>query len=258
MTERSVVFVGAGPGDPRLITVRGREMLEGADLVLYAGSLVSPALLDWCGDGCRRVDSASLDLDAQIDLMVEAAEAGQQVVRLHTGDPSLYGAIAEQIALLRRRGVAVSVVPGVSSFQAAAARLSIEYTIPGGTQTVICTRRKGRTPVPDGESLDRLAAHGSTLVLFLSSGQAQAVVDDLLAGGRDGATPAACVYRATWPDERIIRTSLADLPRAMEEAAIENHALLIVGECLLPSEGRSRLYDGAFSHGFRPARPDHE
>lgn len=248
---RSVLFVGAGPGDRRLITVRGREVLEEADLVLYAGSLVSPDLLDWCRDDCRRVDSASLDLEAQVDLMAEAVEKGKKVVRLHTGDPSLYGAIAEQIALLREREIDVSLIPGVSSFQAAAARLGIEYTIPGGTQTVICSRRKGRTGVPDGESLDRLASIGSTLVLFLSSGQVRAVVDDLLAGGRDGTTPAACVYRATWPDERIVRTSLADLPRAMEEAAIVNHALIIVGDCLIAPGGRSRLYDGAFSHGFR-------
>jgi precorrin-4/cobalt-precorrin-4 C11-methyltransferase len=251
MTGHSVSFVGAGPGDPRLITVLGRDLLEKADLVLYAGSLVSPAVLDWCSKDCRLVDSASIDLETQINIMVAAVEAGQKVVRLHTGDPSLYGAIAEQIALLDRQGIAVSIVPGVSSFQAAAARLAIEYTIPGGTQTVICSRRKGRTPVPDEESLDRLAAHGSTLVLFLSSGQAQAVVDDLIAAGRSKTTPAACVYRATWPDERIIRTSLADLPQAMEEASIENHALLIVGDCLLPSGGRSCLYDRSFSHGFR-------
>lgn len=256
MTERLVLFVGAGPGDRRLITVRGRELLEEADLVLYAGSLVSPDLLSWCRHDCHCVDSASLDLEAQIDVMATAVEAGKKVVRLHTGDPSLYGAIAEQIDLLRQRGIEVSLVPGVSCFQAAAARLSIEYTIPGGTQTVICSRRKGRTPVPDDESLHRLAAIGSTLVLFLSAGQAQAVVDDLLAGGREETTPAACVYRATWPDERIIRTCLADLPRAMEEASITNHALIIVGDCLLSPEGRSCLYDGAFSHGFRARRRD--
>lgn len=251
--QAEVTIVGAGPGDPELLTLKGKRLLETADLVVYAGSLVAPALLTFCTPSCERVDSASLDLEEQVELMSRAALEGRRVVRLHTGDPSLYGATAEQIRELEARGVGVTIVPGVSSLQAAAARLGVEYTVPGGTQTVICTRAAGRTPVPASESLERLAASQSTLVIFLSAGQADQVANALLRGGYAPDTPSACVYRATWPDERILRTRLDELARRMDEAGIANHALLVIGSCLAPGEAKSLLYDGSFSHGFRNA-----
>lgn len=253
-TQPRVLFVGAGPGDPELITLKGKRLLEEADIVVYAGSLVSLRILDHCREECRKVDSAPLSLEDQVEIMATEAHKGAHVVRLHTGDPSLYGAIAEQRRLLEKKGITVDFVPGVSSFQGTASVLGIEYTVPGGTQTVICTRHAGRTPVPEEESLIRLGAHGSTLVIFLSAGQPEAVRDDLLAAGRSPETPAACVYRATWPDQKIIRSTLAELPCKMKEACIDKHALLVVGECLDPGDRRSLLYHPSFEHGFRKGK----
>ncbi len=250
-TEPRVLFVGAGPGDPELITLKGKRLLGEADIVVYAGSLVSPRILEHCRPDCRIVDSAPLSLEKQVEVMTEGARRGDKVVRLHTGDPSLYGAIAEQRRLLEAGGIAVDFVPGVSSFQGTAAALGIEYTVPGGTQTVICTRRTGRTPVSEEESLVRLGAHGSTLVIFLSSGQPEAVRDDLLEAGRAPEIPAACVYRATWEDQKIIRSTLAELPARMRKEGIDRHALIVVGECLDPGDRRSLLYHPSFEHGFR-------
>lgn len=247
-----IYIVGAGPGDPELITVRGVRLLERASLVVYAGSLVNPELLAYCRPECRVLDSASMTLEEIVGEMARDALAGRVVVRLHTGDPSLYGAIAEQISRLADIGVCCSIVPGVSSLQGAASRLGMEYTIPGGTQTLICTRVSGRTPVPDAESVERLASHGSTLVFFLSSEMVDEVAASCLRAGRPPDTPAAWICRATWPDERSEVTTLAGLAGSMRAAGIDKHALIIVGECLKPERSaRSLLYHPDFSHGFR-------
>jgi precorrin-4/cobalt-precorrin-4 C11-methyltransferase len=252
MSSRWKVFiVGAGPGDPELLTLRGARLLGEADLVLYAGSLVNERILDRCKAGCEKINSIDVDLDEQAGIMTKAARAGRMVVRLHTGDPCLYGAISEQIARLGENGVECEIIPGVSSFQGAAARLGIEYTIPGGTQTLICTRITGRTKVPESEEMSGLAAHGASLVVFLSAGMAEAVAGKCREAGMPGDTPAAWIYRATWDDERSCLTTLDDLPRSMREAGISNHALIIIGECLKRDPAsRSLLY----THGFEGGR----
>lgn len=248
---KTVNFVGAGPGAPDLITVRGSELLKTADLVVYAGSLVNPEILGICRDDCTIMDSAFMSLEEQVSAMAASAETGSSVVRLHTGDPSLYGAVAEQKRLLEERGIEVRFVPGVSSLQATAAALGIQYTVPGETQTLICTRKGGRTPVPERESLDKLAAHGSTRVLFLTAGQVKEATDELIKGGLDPKTPAACVYRASWDDEIILRSDLSGLAEAMRERGIDHQALIVIGKCLDPGEASSLLYDSGFSHRFR-------
>lgn len=250
-------IVGAGPGDPELITLKGARLLGSADVVVYAGSLVNPAILKHCRPDCRRFDSSSMTLEEQVDAMAGAVASGKFVVRLHTGDPSLYGAISEQIHRLAERGVVCEIVPGVSSLQAVAARLGVEYTVPGGTQTLICTRMPGRTPVPRAESVGGLAAHESTLVLFLSADRATEFVDACLEAGRSPDTPAAWVYRATWPDEQICVTTLSALPGALLEAGISKHALIVVGDCLdRDRSARSLLYAPDFSHGARRGHCD--
>ena len=251
---KDIVFVGAGPGDPELITLKGKNLLEKADLVIYAGSLVNPEILGYCKESCITLDSASMNLEEQVESMTAAAVAGKAVVRLHTGDPSLYGAIEEQKRLLLERDMNVRFVPGVSSLQGAASALGIQYTIPGETQTLICTRREGRTPVPDSEKLALLGSHGSTMVIFLSASQAENVSSDLIEGGRSPETPAACVYRATWEDEIVIRSTLAKLPEEMSKQGIDRQALIIVGDCIAPSDRKSLLYDKTFTHGYREGK----
>jgi precorrin-4/cobalt-precorrin-4 C11-methyltransferase len=248
---KKVFIVGAGPGDPELLTLKGARLLGSADLVIYAGSLVNEKILEICPEGCEKVNSLYLSLEKQAEMMKEAVSDGLSVVRLHTGDPCLYGAISEQIDFLSGLGIECEIVPGVSSFQGAAARLGIEYTIPGGTQTLICTRMAGRTPVPEREDLERLASHGASLVLFLSAEMAGEAAEKCVSAGLPGDTPAAWVYRATWDDERMCVTSLENLSNSMKEAGIKNHALIIIGECLKrdPSS-RSMLY----THGFEGGR----
>ncbi|MDR3076744.1 MAG: precorrin-4 C(11)-methyltransferase [Synergistaceae bacterium] len=246
-----VYIVGAGPGDPELLTLKGARLLGKADFVMYAGSLVNEKILEICPDGCEMINSVSLDLDEQVRLMTGAVREGRSVVRLHTGDPCLYGAISEQMERLGKNGIECEIVPGVSSFQGAAARLGIEYTIPGGTQTLICTRMAGRTPVPDEEDLSALASHRASLVVFLSSGMTEAVVEKCVAAGVPKDTPAAWIYRATWEDERSCLTTLGDLPRSIGEAGISRHALIIIGECLRRDPGlRSLLYTHGFEGGL--------
>lgn len=242
-------FVGAGAGDPELITLKGYHLMQEAELIIYAGSLVNPALLGYARNEARIVNSASLDLDEIVKLMAEAYQKGEKVVRLHTGDPSIYGAIGEQMAKLDELGIPYAVVPGVSSFLAAAASLGREYTIPDGTQTLIITRMEGRTPVPTTEEMKSLAAHGSSMAIFLSVGMIDLVVNELL-NAYSPETPAAVVEKASWPEERkIVGTleSIADLTRA---AGINKTALILVGD-FLRNTGRSKLYDKGFSHGFR-------
>ena len=253
-----VVFVGAGPGDPDLITVAGRKALEAADLVVYAGSLVSLEMLSWCRESCERVDSAGLDLEAIIGHLARGWQAGQRVARLHTGDPSLYGAIAEQIAALEARGIAWRVIPGVTAAFAAAAHLGLEYTLPELTQTLILTRAAGRTPVPSAESLAALAAHGSSLAIYLSAGQAGAVSTALQAAFGPEA-PVALAYRVSWPDQRLVWTTARDLPQAFADHGLTRQVLILAGPAVMArAQGRaapaSKLYDARFSHGFRAGK----
>jgi precorrin-4/cobalt-precorrin-4 C11-methyltransferase len=244
-------FVGAGPGAPDLITVRGARLLGQADVVVYAGSLVNPELLDLCKDGCALHDSSGMTLAQIVDVMAKADAESRTCVRLHTGDPSLYGAVREQVEALRARGIAFDMVPGVSSFLGAAASLATELTSPEVSQSVILTRAAGRTPVPAAENLAGLASHGCTMVVFLSAGRLQEVQDELLAGGYEQDTPAAIVYKATWPDELVCRCSVSTLAECGAKNHISKTALIVVGEALGDLRAQSKLYDPTFSHGFR-------
>lgn len=245
-----VVFVGAGPGDPELITLKGRRLLDQADLVVYAGSLVNDALLDGIAAACH--DSAPLDLEAIMTLLAEGYRQGLKTVRLHTGDPAIYGAIREQMQWLDRASIPYEVVPGVSSAFAAAAALKKELTVPEVTQTVIFTRQAGRTPVPERESLANLARAQATMCIFLSVSMIGRVVDDLLAGGYPADTPVAVVERASWPDEQIVRGVLANITATIEGSGIRKTAMIVVGPALAEdSRIVSKLYDAGFSHEYR-------
>lgn len=245
-----IFFIGAGPGAKDLITVRGMNLLSRAGLVIYAGSLVNPELLEYCPSNCKILNSASMTLEQVIAALSQADPAAVNV-RLHTGDPSIYGAIREQMDALDALNLPYEVVPGVSSMNAAAAVLRAEYTLPGVSQTVIVSRRAGRTPMPEGEDIPSLAAHGASMVLFLSVGMLPDLCRELMAGGYAPETPAAVVYKATWPDERVVRGTLATLPQLAE--GIGRTALVLVGGFLSGPYQRSRLYDPSFSHMFREA-----
>ena len=249
-----IQFVGAGPGDPELITVKGKRLLEAADVIVYAGSLVNPALLGYAKEGAEIFNSASMTLQEVLDVMVPAAQAGRAVVRLHTGDPSIYGAIQEQMDALDGVGVSYEVVPGVSSFLATAAALKQEYTLPDVSQTVIVTRMEGRTPVPPKEKLASLASHQATMCIFLSVHMIQDVVDELLAGGYTPETPIAVVQRASWPDQRILRGRLKDIAAKAAEEGVDRTAMIVVGHCLDKEYELSRLYAPEFGHMFREAK----
>lgn len=244
-------FVGAGPGDPELITVRGRRFLEEAGTIIYAGSLVNPAILGWAKSGCQIYDSAGMTLEQVLEAMEAAEKTGKDTVRLHTGDPSLYGAVREQMDALDNRGISWDVTPGVSAFSGAAAALGTEYTLPGLSQTLIITRMEGRTPVPETESLASLASHQASMALYLSAGMAAKVRDALLEGGVPPQTPAAIVYKATWPEERVFRGTVGSLVEMAEENGITKTALILVGKFLEENYERSKLYDPGFSHGYR-------
>lgn len=249
---KMIYFVGAGSGDPELITLKGYKLLQEADLVVYAGSLVNEKILDYCKEGARKVNSAHLDLEEIVNPMIEAYNKGEKVVRLHTGDPSLYGAIGEQMDLLDEKGIPYKTIPGVSSFLAAAAALKKEYTIPDGTQTVIVTRLEGRTPVPASENLASLAKHGSSMAIFLSVGMIDKVVEQLLEGYTPD-TPAAVVEKASWPEERVIKGTLSNLAQMTQEAGITKTALILVGH-FIAQTGKSKLYDREFTHEFREGK----
>ena len=248
-----VHFVGAGPGAPDLITQRGAKLLGGADVVIYAGSLVNPALLGLCREGCSVYNSAQMTLEQVLDVMKDAASRGLDVVRLHTGDPCLYGAIREQMDALDALGIAYDDTPGVSSFCGAAAAACAEYTLPGVSQSVIITRMAGRTPVPERESIAALAAHGATMVIFLSAGMLEGLQRELLRGAYTEETPSAIVYKASWPEEKVVRCTLGTLERAGRENGISKTALILVGDFLAPCYERSKLYDPSFSTEFREA-----
>lgn len=245
-----IYFVGAGPGDPELITLKGYHLLKRADLVIYAGSLVNEKLLEYSQPETKIYNSAQLNLEEIVVLMAEGHSRGEMVVRLHTGDPSLYGAIGEQMQALDDREIPYEIVPGVSSFLAAAAAVQREYTVPDETQTLIITRIEGRTPVPPAEDMKLLAAHGSSMVIFLSVDMIEKVVEQMLQGGYRPETPAAVVEKASWPEERIVRGTLSTIAALTRAEGINKTALIMVGK-FLQDTGKSKLYDREFSHGYR-------
>ena len=248
-----VYIVGAGAGDPELITVKGQKLLQKADVIIYAGSLVNPALLDFAKEGAEIHDSASMTLPEVIETIEKAVAKDLMVVRLHTGDPSIYGAIQEQMDALKKKGIDFEVVPGVSSFLATAAALKQEYTLPGISQTVIITRNEGRTPVPEREKLRSLAAHQATMCIFLSITMLEDVVKELVEGGYAPDTPIAIVQRASWPEQKIVRATLETIVAEIVDKGIDRTAMIVVSRCLGADYELSRLYAPEFSHMFREA-----
>ena len=250
-----IYFIGAGPGATDLITVRGQKLLEEADVVIYAGSLVNKELLESCKDDAEIYNSAEMTLEEVLEVMEKAEKNGQVTVRLHTGDPSLYGAIREQMDALDALGIAYESVPGVSSFCGAAASLNLEYTLPDVSQTVIITRLEGRTAVGEKEQLRSLASHNATLVLFLSSGMTEKVQSELLEAGLSPETPVAIVYKATWSDEKRVVCTVATLAESAKAAGISKTALIIVGDVVSHTKySRSKLYDPTFTTEFRKGK----
>ena len=247
-------FVGAGSGASDLITVRGARLLSEADVVIWAGSLVNQELLSYCKEGCEIHDSARLTLEEVIEIIKKAEAEGKTTVRLHTGDSSIYGAVREQFDELEKLGFAYDVTPGVSSFCGAAASLKTEYTLPGVSQTVIITRAAGKTPVPERESIASLAAHGATMVLFLSTSLIRELQDELLRGGYGADTPAAVVYKATWPDEKIFRCTVGTLHETVSGNGLTKTSLIIIGNCMGEEYLRSLLYHPHFTTEFRNAK----
>ena len=247
-------FVGAGSGAPDLITIRGKKFLEEADVVIYAGSLVNPQLLEYTREGCEIYNSAKMTLEEVLDVMFAAEETGKMTVRLHTGDPCLYGAIREQMDVLDEKGIEYDYCPGVSSFCGAASALNLEYTLPDVSQSVIITRMAGRTPVPEKEEIASLAAHQATMVVFLSTGMLPQLTERLLAGGYKEDTPAAIVYKATWEDEKTFVCTVGTLAKTAEENHVTKTALMIIGDVVSHSHyQRSELYNPAFTTEFREA-----
>ena len=251
-------FVGAGPGAVDLITVRGMELIKNADVIIYAGSLVNPALLEYAGEGTEIHDSAKMTLEEVLDVMIPAYEAGKEVVRLHTGDAGIYGAIREQMDELDNRGIPYATCPGVSAAFGAAASLNLEYTLPGISQTLILTRMEGRTAVPESEKIELLASHKASMAIYLSAGMLDELSKRLIAGGYEEDTPAALIYKATWPEEKKIVCTLGTLASEGEKAGIKKTAIVLVGDAIKTSNyERSKLYDPAFTTEFRQAKnPD--
>lgn len=247
-----VHFVGAGPGDKELITLKGYKALSKADIVVYAGSLINKELLEYCKEGCELHDSAYMNLEEITKVFVEGIKAGKEVVRLQTGDFSIYGSIREQVEELAKHEVGYDCIPGVSSFLGAASALGVEYTVPEVSQSVIITRMEGRTPVPALESLESYAQHQTSMVIFLSTQEIEKVVEKLVAGGYPENTPAAVVYKATWEDEKQIRGTLCDIAAKVRAEGINKTALIMVGRFLGKEYNYSKLYDKDFKHEFRP------
>jgi len=249
-----VHFVGAGSGAADLITLRGAKLLKEADVIIYAGSLVNPALLDMAKDNAEIHNSAAMTLDEVISVIQEAERLGKTTMRLHTGDPCIYGAIREQMDRLTDLGIQYDICPGVSSLCGAAAALKAEYTLPDVSQSVIITRMAGKTPVPEKESIASLAAHGATMVVFLSTGLLKELSQELIIGGYAPNTPAAIVYKATWPDEKVMRCTVDTLVDTAKQNGVTKTALIIVGNCLEGDYSLSRLYAADFSTEFREAK----
>ena len=248
-------FVGAGSGAADLITVRGQKFLQEADIIVYAGSLVNPQLLDYAKPGCSIYNSAKMTLEEVMEVMIEGAEQGKTVVRLHTGDPCLYGAIREQMDILDEKGLDYDYCPGVSSFCGAASALNLEYTLPDVSQSVIITRMAGRTPVPPKESIESFAAHNASMVVFLSTGLLEELSRRLIAGGYSEDTPAAIVYKATWDDEKSFVCTVGTLAQTAAENNITKTALMIIGDVVgCRNYDRSKLYDPTFTTEFRQGK----
>lgn len=248
-----VSFVGAGPGDVDLITIKGRRLLEEADVVIYAGSLVSKEHLNFCKEDCQLYNSASMTLEDVIQVIEDSTQKRLKVVRLHTGDPTIYGAIREQIDILDEKKIHYEVVPGVSSFTAACASINREFTLPEVSQTVILTRIEGRTPVPEGESLAELSAHQASMAIFLSVQNIDGVVKELLKGYKSLETPVAVVYKASWEDEEVLFGCLGDIAEKVKSKGINKMAQILVGNFIRGDYERSKLYDPEFTHKFRRA-----
>ncbi|MDR2198015.1 MAG: precorrin-4 C(11)-methyltransferase [Deltaproteobacteria bacterium] len=259
-SDNPVIFVGAGPGDPGLVTVAGKEALEQADLVVTAGSLVNPEILAYKKEGCLVIDSAPLNLTEITDHLINGREAGRRVVRLHTGDPSVYGAIYEQFLILAERKVPYRVIPGVSAAMAGAAALGLEYTLPEVTQSLIITRVQGRTPMPKGEDLESLAAHRASMALYLSAAEG-GEVGRVLSAAYGPEAPVALLYRVSWKDQRIVWTTAAHLAKTLKEEKLVRHTLMLTGPAVAALKNRenapkSRLYAKEFSHAHRKGESD--
>ncbi len=246
-----ICFVGAGPGDPELITLKGYNRLSNADIVVYAGSLVNPELLNYCKADCEIHNSAHMDLGEIIEVMARGIKENKNVVRLQTGDFSIYGSIREQIEELNKLDLEYELVPGVSSFLGAASALEVEYTVPEISQSVIITRMEGRTPVPEKESIRSFAAHNTSMAIFLSVQAISDVVSELVSGGYPVDTPCSVIYKATWPDQQIVRGTLEDIAVKVDEAGIKKTALILVGKFLGDTYYNSKLYDKEFAHEYR-------
>lgn len=245
-------FVGAGPGAPDLITVRGKQYLEKADVIIYAGSLVNPELLSYKKEGCEVYNSAKMTLEEVIAVMEQAEKSALTTVRLHTGDPCIYGAIREQMDILDEKKITYDSCPGVSSFCGAASALDLEYTLPDVSQSVVITRMAGRTPVPEKESIESFAAHQATMVVFLSTGMLQDLSHRLIAGGYTADTPAAIVYKATWDDEKTCVCTVGTLAETAKHEDITKTALMIIGDAVTHSNyDRSLLYHPEFTTEYR-------
>lgn len=253
-----IYIVGAGPGAEDLITVRGVELLKKADTIIYAGSLVNPGLLKYAKDDCSIYDSAKMTLEEVISVMENDDAPNKVIVRLHTGDPCIYGAIREQMDVLDSKNMEYEYVPGVSSFIGAASALKAEYTLPNVSQTVILTRMAGRTPVPEKEEIESLAAHQATMIIFLTSTMLKELSNRLIEGGYSPDTPAAIVYKATWPDQKVIRTTVKNIAVEAEKEGINKMALICVGNFLGDNYDRSKLYHPEFTHLFREGKQESE
>ena len=253
-----VYFIGAGPGDKELITVKGLKLLSAADCIIYAGSLINPELLEYAKSGCALYDSAKMTLEEVIEIMLKNEKLNMITARLHSGDPSIYGAVKEQIDILAKNGIAYKIIPGVSSFAGVAAALNVEYTLPGVSQTLILTRMEGRTPVPERERISELAKIQASMAIFLSSNMLPELSAKLIEGGYPKNTPAAIVYKATWPDEKIIRTTVEGLPVAGEKNNIGKTAIILVGNFLSGEYERSFLYNPEFTHEYRTGKTENE
>jgi len=255
VTKPKVCFVGAGPGDPELITLKAKRMIETADTIVYSGSLLNPKLLEYAKKDTELHDAAKIDREKIFEILRDAAKRGRFAIRLHDGDPAIFSAIKEQIDRLEQERIECEVVPGISALFAAAARLNLELTLPGVTQTVIITRAELRTPVPERERISELAKHRSTIAFYLSVHLTDHLVKELLAGGYPKETPAAVVYRASWDDERVILGTLEDIAKKVRAARINKTAVVVVGDVIRPKRYEfSKVYDPAFTHTYRKAR----
>src|ERR687890_2172282 len=254
--SNTVYFVGSGPGDPDLITIKAKKLLENADLVIYSGSLLNPELLQYAKKDAKLYDAALLNRDEIFTLLKDITKQGQLAIRFHDGDPGLFSTIREQIDRLEKEGIKCKVVPGITATLGAASSLNLELTLPGITQTLIITRAEFRTPVPEREKISELAKHGSTMVFYLSVHLISDIVEELLKGGvYTKETPAAIVYRATWEDQKIIKGTLGDIVKKTKESKIIKTALIIVGDAIAPKGYEfSRVYDAGFTHGYRRSK----